>query len=326
MHSRILHWIVPSALCATALGLLLVATARTTFPRLQFECEAGRAESAGTIATAHDMEVERARIAAHLARVEVNLRATDVASLARAQRSARARNLDVLQEYRERGLFPHNHVVMGHRTPVFVDEHGTQCAVGFLIARSGRSDLTQRIARTRNLARIAELAGDPEMQDWLDLAGLTLVEAGMIQPAYGDYAYAKDHFLTPSRYTNATIAATGINGGMIAWNLPAQSSGSGRLPGALGLASGLLQSALGAVGLALDGPDRDMEPEHIAANLVVGTTTMLIGAATLKHAGEETREARNGHELKVTRNAVAWHISEWTTRDVDAGVRVQLRF
>jgi hypothetical protein len=128
------------------------------------------------IATASDQRFERARIASHLARVEALLRAADVSALGPLQVAVRARNLDALREYRQRGRFPHNHVVADRRTPVFVDEHGTHCAVGYLIARSGHEALAQRIANTRNLARIADLADDPELLCWLDAACVLRLE------------------------------------------------------------------------------------------------------------------------------------------------------
>ena len=68
--------------------------------------------------------------------------------------------------------------------PFFRDGHGARCAMAYLIERSGRRDLVDRIALTRNNAFIAELATDPALRVWLDSVGVSVTEAARIQPAY----------------------------------------------------------------------------------------------------------------------------------------------
>ena len=68
--------------------------------------------------------------------------------------------------------------------PFFRDGHGAFCAMAYLIERSGRRDLVDRIASTRNNAFIAELANDPALRVWLDSVGLSVTEAARIQPTY----------------------------------------------------------------------------------------------------------------------------------------------
>ena len=68
--------------------------------------------------------------------------------------------------------------------PFFRDGQGALCAMAYLIERSGRRDLVDRVALTRNNAFIAELANDPELRVWLDSVGLTVTEAARIQPTY----------------------------------------------------------------------------------------------------------------------------------------------
>lgn len=135
--------------------------------------------------TAIEAAAERIRIQAHLARVSDHLRERAPARLTPDQRAARRVTLQWLDEYRAAGVFPHNHVRPGTRTPVFVDPHGTPCAVGYLLLRSGEDELVEEIVRTDNLVRIPELRGDPRLQRWLDARGVTLDEAAMIQPQYG---------------------------------------------------------------------------------------------------------------------------------------------
>lgn len=68
--------------------------------------------------------------------------------------------------------------------PFFRDGRGALCAMAYLIQRSGRRDLVDRIALTRNNAFIAELADDPELRVWLDSVGLSAAEAARVQPTY----------------------------------------------------------------------------------------------------------------------------------------------
>jgi hypothetical protein len=127
---------------------------------------------------------EAARIETHLEVVSRTLRSTSTVHLTDQQREARARVLDWLDEYRRRGVFPHNHVRPGERVPVFVDPHGTPCAVGYLMLRAGEDDLIEEIVRTDNLVRIHTLWDDERVALWLQAHGLTLEEAALIQPAY----------------------------------------------------------------------------------------------------------------------------------------------
>ena len=128
-----------------------------------------------------------ARLRAHFAAVDGELRAADVSRLSPAQRAARAEAIERLRAYAARGEFPHNHL-QADRIPVFIDEHGTRCAMAHLIEEAGGAELAHAVARTRNLAYIPELARDPAFQPelvaWLDRNGLTAAEAARIQPAY----------------------------------------------------------------------------------------------------------------------------------------------
>ncbi len=128
-------------------------------------------------------QAEVARIQEHLARAEAAMRAADVSQLTDEQRAARRTHLARLGRYREAGRFPHNHVD-GVRRPIFVDGHGTRCAMAYLIEASGGGELVARVARERNGVYVRELAGDPELVGWLDRNGISLAEAAAIQPQY----------------------------------------------------------------------------------------------------------------------------------------------
>ena len=72
--------------------------------------------------------------------------------------------------------------------PYFVDRKtGTLCAVGFLLASTGRADIVDRVAGVNNNVYVAELAGDTAFTAWLVEQGITLDEAARIQvPYWGD--------------------------------------------------------------------------------------------------------------------------------------------
>ena len=130
--------------------------------------------------------LEKRRIQGHLRDVERALREKGTERLSAAQRERRATALNWLREYRERGEFPHNHTHAGGRVPVFVDEHGTPCAVAYLLQESGRESLVREIASVDNNVYAWELADDARFSEWLDEMGLTLEEAARIQPNYAD--------------------------------------------------------------------------------------------------------------------------------------------
>lgn len=168
-------------------ALVLMVSLATADGRVANPGEAGRPSL--VLVSAEQREEQAAaevvRIREHLRQVERELLDANVAHLTVAQRTSRALHIEVLREYREQGIFPHNHQVLGRRVPVFIDEHGTHCAVGYLIARSGDEALARRIADTRNLDRVPELADMPEVVAWLADAGLSVDEAARIQPMYG---------------------------------------------------------------------------------------------------------------------------------------------
>jgi hypothetical protein len=274
------------------------------------------------IETPRHFRVERSRVARHLAGVERHLRAVDVSRLRPEQQSARLRNLDRLRAYRKSGVFPHNHVVRDHRTPVFIDDHGTLCAVGYLIVEAGHEGLARRIAATRNLARLPSLAGDPELAAWLEREGLGLEEAAMIQPTYGPIEQRRE-----GGYDTATILATGLSGSMIAWNLLSRGRGStARRAGGFGLGVGLAQVGLGGLGLVLrrdDSDRRDVEIAHVAINVVVGSAAALLGLGNLASGSAESGDAGS---RRPEASGIEWSVSPAVVAPGRAGLRLALRF
>lgn len=128
---------------------------------------------------------EVARLQTHLSTVERKLRAVDTSRLPPQVAARRLQLLDRLHDYWEAGRFPHNHDYAGERIPIFIDAHGTACAVGQLLIDSGSGDLAREVARTRNTARVAELAQLEALRTWAAEWGFELRELARIQPSYG---------------------------------------------------------------------------------------------------------------------------------------------
>ena len=134
------------------------------------------------------IDAERSRLTAHFDSVTGILGATDVSRLTSLERGNRERALRHLVDYRDRGVFPHNHDFPGMPVPYFRDRHGVLCAMAYLIDRSGRGDIVDLVEARMNNGWIAELASDsvigPVLVEWLEENGISAREAAMIQPAY----------------------------------------------------------------------------------------------------------------------------------------------
>jgi MYXO-CTERM domain-containing protein len=129
-------------------------------------------------------QLERFRIQRHLALVEATLREETPHELADGPAQARARLLDELHLYAERGIFPQNPDFPDRRVPYFIDELGTACAVGHLMIVSGAAELAHEIASDENNDVVADI-DHPGVGAWLAANGLTEAEAAWIQPSYG---------------------------------------------------------------------------------------------------------------------------------------------
>ncbi|HEX8453049.1 MAG TPA: hypothetical protein VF647_13185 [Longimicrobium sp.] len=270
---------------------------------------------AASPAAATPPDAETARIRAHLLGAEREMESHDVSRLAAPQREARGRALAALRRYRLAGRFPHNHRVPGARVPVFVDEHGTPCAMAYLIAESGNVALVRRIAATRNLALIRQLADDPELVAWLRANGMTAAEAARVQPTYGpdDPEPTSDEFMWA--YHVATGASTLSNAGLMYMSLQRES----RMWSGLAIAGGALQTAIGIGGLG----EVSARPYGIF-NTGFGAATTLIGAYTLlrpEAAPALTRSVRlaPGHHALLAAAPLA-------TSDGAVGMTATLRF
>lgn len=138
----------------------------------------------GLFASSDHRSAERVRLRAHFDSVLVELRVRDVSMLSASRKDARERLIAWLGDYRDDGRFPLNDRHAHEPTPIFRDARGVTCAMAYLIERSGRGDLVDRISATQNFAYIRELANDVSVVAWLDSVGLSADEAARIQPSY----------------------------------------------------------------------------------------------------------------------------------------------
>jgi hypothetical protein len=145
---------------------------------------------------AREFESDQELIQAHLENVLVILRSNDVDHLSNDQYSSRLHLIEVLEGYKNDGLFPMNYY-RSERIPVFIDEHNTHCAVGFLLRESGHEDVAQRISSSNNYAWVKEIH-DPALPAWQDASGFTLEELKLIQGAY--FSYQVNAFHAPNKH------------------------------------------------------------------------------------------------------------------------------
>jgi hypothetical protein len=134
-------------------------------------------------ASGDPVEAERARVRGHLLFAHDVLASVDTKGWSAEQRAARARNLERLRVYALAGEFPHNDDHADLYRPTFVDNAGTLCAVGALLAADRGRAAAERIAATDKYGFVAQLA-DPELAAWQQTSGLSVAELGLIQPAY----------------------------------------------------------------------------------------------------------------------------------------------
>lgn len=98
----------------------------------------------------------------------------------------RAELLGYLDEYIARGITPTN-AHLPWRTPVFIDDNGAICAVGYLIERDVGRALPEQIAATHRYDYLEDIARElPEVAAWIAGSGFTLDELASIQPGYSE--------------------------------------------------------------------------------------------------------------------------------------------
>ncbi len=216
--------------------------------------------------------LEVARLRAHFDSVDAELRGRAGVPLTPAQQTARETLIGWLREYRDAGRFPRNDRFPARAMPFFRDSDGVLCAMAYLIDRSGRGDLVDRVASTRNNATIPELAGDAALSGWLDSVGLSLAEAARVQPFYGPPPEPEDPGVSAG-YAITSIVASGVSLATVGMNAFAPS----RAAGWAGLLAGSASLLAGGVRVDEDGATGDVA----TANLIVGAGAMTFGLTRL---------------------------------------------
>lgn len=134
---------------------------------------------------AQNFQSDKELIQAHLTNVLAILKDNSVDHLNADQYAKRLELIEVLDGYRIRGLFPQNYY-REERIPVFIDEHNTHCAVGYLLKYTGHEMVAKRIAKSNNYAWVKEIQ-DEALPGWQEFSGFTIEELKLIQGAYDFY-------------------------------------------------------------------------------------------------------------------------------------------
>lgn len=137
----------------------------------------------GTVIFSSDLD----RIQLHLHLVIDYLQSNRPANLNSSQLANRVYLLARLQEYADKKVFPVNkyHTT---RQPYFVDDLGTNCAVGQMIYLSGYKHLVAKISEAHNYDYLADIK-TKGIKAWANEFGFTLNELKWIQPNYAPSRY-----------------------------------------------------------------------------------------------------------------------------------------
>lgn len=240
----------------------------------------GRAPTAG--------DDEQLRIRTHLAYVERRLRAADVSGLAPEARAERARLLDVLAVYRERGAFPRAFPATGTRRPCFIDAEGRICAVGRLIEASEGRAAAEAIAEAHRYAYVAEMPV-ALLAGWAARSGFTLRELAMIQPAYeggGCYGCSDEPILSPGVEQGALATGfmlAGMNTVLLGQDRPYRW---------LGVAGAVVGGGLFALGLKQRG-------HYPVGDLAIGGAALGVGVLQAVRPAPPRGDAEDGLRVVV---------------------------
>jgi hypothetical protein len=128
---------------------------------------------------------EKELIKLHLKLVVKFLKTKNNSHLTRQQLTNRVFLLNELQAYGVSGIFPIN-AQHYKRTPYFIDDFNTACAVGQLIKKSGNEKLAESISEEYNYFYLEDM---PQQQiiTWACEYGFTMDELKWIQPGYSPH-------------------------------------------------------------------------------------------------------------------------------------------
>jgi hypothetical protein len=247
--------------------------------------------------------IEAGWVRAHLDSVLNELPAHDVSALSTTQRERRSALLATLKRYRDAGEFPRNYDFPGEAVPSFTDRKtGTLCAVGYLLASTGRRDIVDRVTRADNNVRVRQLAGDTALAAWLNENGLTLAEAARIQVVYAQSAGPTGADVRRDAYLVLTPFA--LAGSLVSGTMNALGNSNGRRtgPNVTGLISGIASIGLG---VALSNTPNIPRSSGIISAAVGGLSVALaVRALVHRHeianAVREEQKSVRVHDVSIT--------------------------
>jgi len=127
-----------------------------------------------------DLALQQSNHTRRLQIVESALRRHDASWMTPKLQAERARNLDRLRDYWQRGEYPLNYEHPGAWDPVFIDRDGNICAVGYLVEQSLGRAAAEQINSRYHFATIRQIDA-PELGEWVKNSGLTYEEVVAIQ-------------------------------------------------------------------------------------------------------------------------------------------------
>lgn len=126
---------------------------------------------------------EKELVKLHLLNVLSYLETKNTNNLTNEQQTNRELNLHFLREYISSETFPINNIT-SYRTPIFIDDKGTYCAVGYLMKRNGLQNVAIEISENQLLAYLPDIK-HKKLNEWQLSCGLSFFELSLIQPTYG---------------------------------------------------------------------------------------------------------------------------------------------
>jgi hypothetical protein len=273
----------------------------------------GEPDRANQAPHASHIALEQFRLRAHFDSVLVELRERDVADLTANQRAARSELTTWLAEYRDAGRFPLNDRYSDSLTPIFRDAHGVTCAMAYLIERSGRTDIVDRVASTRNLAHVRELTSDSALVAWLDSVGFDVQEAARVQPTYGTPESRRN---VSREYAVASMVVSGASLATATWNLVEPN----RAVGLLGVITGGFTMIAGLIPLNADATSTDGDRAVGSINVVTGGGAVIAGIYALIKRRSQSPTSSPSPE----RRAASWGIALDPIRSVSGGRSVRV--
>jgi hypothetical protein len=124
------------------------------------------------------------KIKVHLYETVRYLKSQNTSVLTPTQITNRANAINKLKAYALEGNFPQNEHAP-YKTPIFIDNYNTHCAVGYLMQQSGAKKLAQTISTNENLAYVEDIMTNG-VAEWAEKNGFTMDELALIQPTYPD--------------------------------------------------------------------------------------------------------------------------------------------